>query len=45
LFTGLFAAAALWSARSESAQEKELANAPAEPEEVAPGGQPEDAAA
>ena len=45
LFTGLFAATAMFSARLESAREKEAANAQAEPEEAGPEGQPEDAKA
>ena len=45
LFTGLSAATAMFSARLESAREKEAANAQAEPEEAGPEGQPEDAKA
>jgi hypothetical protein len=42
LFTGLFSAAALFSARSESAREKEMANAPAESEDGETVAEPEE---
>jgi hypothetical protein len=45
LFTGFFAAAAMISARLESAREKETANAPAGAEETEPEGQSEEAKA
>jgi hypothetical protein len=45
LFTGLFAATALWSARLESSREKETANTPAESEEASPEAESEEAKA